>query len=120
MLFRLRAQLMHLYRLPEPDPGHPQVRVSEYNQLKGQLAALNRKRTGNLAVRDLSNIVDAEVSTETDPQCSRAQGWRMQCWQNRQLPDKAAAQGAHALWGSAQHRLGQPPQTSRRCTIAVV
>ena len=47
--------------------------MSEYNQLKGQLAALNRKRTGNLAVRDLSNIVDAEVSTGTDPRCSRAQ-----------------------------------------------
>ncbi len=39
-----------------------QVRVSEYNQLKGQLAALNRKRTGNLAVRELSNLVNNEVS----------------------------------------------------------
>ena len=31
--------------------GGAQVRVSEYNQLKGQLGALNRKRAGNLAVR---------------------------------------------------------------------
>lgn len=34
------------------------MRVSEYNQLKGQLAVLNRKRTGNLAVRDLAGLVD--------------------------------------------------------------
>ncbi len=34
-----------------------QVRVSEYNQLKGQVNAMNRKQTGNLAVRDLSGIV---------------------------------------------------------------
>lgn len=43
-----------------------QVRVSEYNQLKGQLAALNRKRTGNLAVRDLAGLVDPEDAVATE------------------------------------------------------
>jgi V-ATPase subunit C len=43
-----------------------QVRVSEYNQLKGQLAALNRKRTGNLAVRDLAALVDSEDAVATE------------------------------------------------------
>ena len=43
-----------------------QVRVSEYNQLKGQLAALNRKRTGNLAVRDLAGLVDKEDAVATE------------------------------------------------------
>lgn len=42
------------------------MRVSEYNQLKGQLGALNRKRAGNLAVRDLTSLVDKDdvISTE--------------------------------------------------------
>lgn len=43
-----------------------QVRVSEYNQLKGQLAALNRKRTGNLAVRELAGLVDKEDAVATE------------------------------------------------------
>ena len=42
------------------------MRVGEYNQLKAQVAALNRKQTGNLAVRDLAGLVhrDEVVSTE--------------------------------------------------------
>lgn len=42
------------------------VRVSEYNQLKGQLAALTRKRMGTLVVRDLANLVEPDdvISTE--------------------------------------------------------
>lgn len=44
----------------------PQVRVGEYNQLKAQVGALNRKQTGNLAVRDLAGLVhkDDVVATE--------------------------------------------------------
>jgi V-type H+-transporting ATPase subunit C len=42
------------------------VRVSEYNQLKGQLAALNRKRTGNLAVRELAGLVEKEDAVATE------------------------------------------------------
>lgn len=43
-----------------------QVRMSEYNQLKGQLGALNRKQGGNLSVRDLGDFVKKEhiISTE--------------------------------------------------------
>ncbi|KAL8099166.1 hypothetical protein AgCh_031732 [Apium graveolens] len=33
------------------------VRVAEYNNVRSQLNAINRKQTGSLAVRDLSNIV---------------------------------------------------------------
>lgn len=33
------------------------VRVSEYNNVRSQLNAINRKQTGSLAVRDLSNLV---------------------------------------------------------------
>lgn len=42
------------------------VRVGEYNQLKAQVGALNRKQTGNLAVRDLAGLVhkDDVVATE--------------------------------------------------------
>ncbi|KAL9331171.1 hypothetical protein ACSQ67_000781 [Phaseolus vulgaris] len=37
-----------------------QVRVSEYNNIRSQLNAINRKQTGSLAVRDLSNLVKPE------------------------------------------------------------
>ncbi|MCD7460057.1 V-type proton ATPase subunit C [Datura stramonium] len=42
------------------------VRVSEYNNVRSQLNAINRKQTGSLAVRDLSNLVKPEdiVSSE--------------------------------------------------------
>ncbi|KAL3502367.1 hypothetical protein ACH5RR_036816 [Cinchona calisaya] len=33
------------------------VRVAEYNNVRSQLNAINRKQTGSLAVRDLSNLV---------------------------------------------------------------
>lgn len=33
------------------------VRIAEYNNVRSQLNAINRKQTGSLAVRDLSNIV---------------------------------------------------------------
>ncbi|KAE8734537.1 V-type proton ATPase subunit C [Hibiscus syriacus] len=36
------------------------VRVAEYNNVRGQLNAINRKQSGNLAVRDLSNLVNPE------------------------------------------------------------
>lgn len=40
--------------------------MSEYNQLKGQLAAVNRKKTGNLAVKDLAGLVTSDdvIATE--------------------------------------------------------
>lgn len=40
--------------------------MGEYNQLKGQLAALNRKRTGTLVVRDLASLVEPDdvIATE--------------------------------------------------------
>lgn len=43
-----------------------QIRVSEYNQLKGQVNQQNRKATGSLAVRDLSGLVSSKdiISTE--------------------------------------------------------
>ena len=46
--------------------AHMQVRVSEYNQLKGQVNQQNRKATGSLAVRDLSGLVSSKdiISTE--------------------------------------------------------
>ncbi|XP_034672624.1 V-type proton ATPase subunit C-like [Vitis riparia] len=36
------------------------VRVAEYNNVRSQLNAINRKQTGSLAVRDLSNLVKPE------------------------------------------------------------
>ncbi|XP_077212169.1 vacuolar ATP synthase subunit C (VATC) / V-ATPase C subunit / vacuolar proton pump C subunit (DET3) [Tasmannia lanceolata] len=36
------------------------VRVAEYNNVRSQLNAINRKQSGSLAVRDLSNIVKPE------------------------------------------------------------
>ncbi len=43
-----------------------QVRVVDYNQLKGQASQSARKQTGSLAVRDLSTIVKAGDVTETE------------------------------------------------------
>ncbi|KAJ8425263.1 hypothetical protein Cgig2_025371 [Carnegiea gigantea] len=42
------------------------VRVAEYNNVRSQLSAINRKQTGSLAVRDLSSLVKPEdiVTTE--------------------------------------------------------
>lgn len=40
--------------------------MSEYNQLKGQLTAANRKQTGSLAVRDLTGIVKPSDSVNTE------------------------------------------------------
>ncbi|KAH9305199.1 hypothetical protein KI387_009603, partial [Taxus chinensis] len=42
------------------------VRMAEYNNIRSQLNAINRKQSGSLAVRDLSNIVKAEdmISSE--------------------------------------------------------
>ncbi|MCO5584353.1 hypothetical protein L7F22_038279 [Adiantum nelumboides] len=42
------------------------VRVAEYNNVKGQLSAINRKQSGSMAVRDLSSLVKTEdiVSSE--------------------------------------------------------
>ncbi|XP_074282146.1 V-type proton ATPase subunit C-like [Silene latifolia] len=42
------------------------VRVAEYNNVRSQLSAINRKQTGSLAVKDLSNLVKPEdiVSSE--------------------------------------------------------
>lgn len=42
------------------------VRVSEYNSVKSQLNAINRKQAGSLAVRDLSNLVKPQdiIATE--------------------------------------------------------
>ncbi|XP_072968814.1 V-type proton ATPase subunit C [Typha angustifolia] len=36
------------------------VRVAEYNNVRSQLNIINRKQTGSLAVRDLSNLVNPE------------------------------------------------------------
>ncbi|KAL8123233.1 hypothetical protein AgCh_011268 [Apium graveolens] len=42
------------------------VRVAEYNNVRSQLNAINRKQTGSLAVRDLSNMVKPQdlITTE--------------------------------------------------------
>ncbi|PON68861.1 ATPase, V1 complex, subunit C [Parasponia andersonii] len=42
------------------DGIHSQVRVAEYNNVRSQLNAINRKQTGSLAVQDLSNLVKPE------------------------------------------------------------
>ena len=44
----------------------PQVRISEYNQLKGQVSAISRKQTGSLAVRDLTGLVNSGDAVHTD------------------------------------------------------
>ncbi|PWA83668.1 ATPase, V1 complex, subunit C [Artemisia annua] len=36
------------------------IRIAEYNNVRSQLNAINRKQTGSLAVRDLSNLVSPE------------------------------------------------------------
>ncbi|XP_008775427.1 V-type proton ATPase subunit C-like [Phoenix dactylifera] len=36
------------------------VRAAEYNNIRGQLNAINRKQSGSLAVRDLSNLIKPE------------------------------------------------------------
>ena len=43
-----------------------QVRISEYNQLKGQVTAAARKQTGSLAVRDLTGLVSEEDAVNTE------------------------------------------------------
>ncbi len=43
-----------------------QVRMSEYNQLKGQVTAAARKQTGSLAVRDLTGLVSEEDAVNTE------------------------------------------------------
>ncbi|CAL5223599.1 g6138 [Coccomyxa viridis] len=42
------------------------VRMSEYNQLKGQVTAAARKQTGSLAVRDLTGLVSEEDAVNTE------------------------------------------------------
>lgn len=42
------------------------VKVSEYNTLKSQLNALARKQTGNLAVRDISTIVQPQHLVDSE------------------------------------------------------
>ncbi|VAH11726.1 unnamed protein product [Triticum turgidum subsp. durum] len=48
----------YIYRRTEYAPL--QVRVAEYGNVKSQLGAINRKQTGSLAVRDLSNLIKPE------------------------------------------------------------
>ena len=43
-----------------------QVRISEYNQLKGQVTAAARKQTGSLAVRDLTGLVSEDDAVNTE------------------------------------------------------
>ena len=43
-----------------------QVRMGEYNQLKGQLTALARKAGGSLAVRDLGSILKQGDVVDTE------------------------------------------------------
>ena len=40
--------------------------MSEYNQLKGQVTAANRKQTGSLAVRDLTGLVSEDDAVNTE------------------------------------------------------
>ncbi|KAK8936797.1 V-type proton ATPase subunit C [Platanthera zijinensis] len=42
------------------------IRAAEYNTVRGQLNAINRKQTGSLAVRDLSNLVKPEDIITSD------------------------------------------------------
>jgi V-type H+-transporting ATPase subunit C len=42
------------------------VRVAEYSNVKSQLGAINRKQTGSLAVRDLSNLIKPEDMVTTE------------------------------------------------------
>ncbi|KAA3464194.1 V-type proton ATPase subunit C [Gossypium australe] len=47
-------------KYPTMSPLREIVRVAEYNNVRGQLNAINRKQSGSLAVRDLSNLVKPE------------------------------------------------------------
>ncbi|KAF8750601.1 hypothetical protein HU200_012336 [Digitaria exilis] len=53
------------------------VRAAEYNNVRSQLSAINRKQSGSLAVRDLSNLVKpedmvtSEHSSHTSCYCSK-------------------------------------------------
>ncbi len=40
--------------------------MSEYNQMKGQVTAANRKQTGSLAVRDLTGLVSEDDAVNTE------------------------------------------------------
>lgn len=42
------------------------VRVAEYNNVRSQLSAINRKQSGSLAVKDLSNLVKPEDIIKTE------------------------------------------------------
>jgi V-ATPase subunit C len=42
------------------------VRMSEYNQLKGQITAINRKQMGSLAVRDLGGLLRDQDFVDTE------------------------------------------------------
>lgn len=42
------------------------VRVAEYNNVRSQLSAINRKQSGSLAVRDLSNLVTPDDVVESE------------------------------------------------------
>lgn len=46
--------------------GGMQVRMSEYNQLKGQVTAAARKQTGSLAVRDLTGLIKPTDAVNTE------------------------------------------------------
>ena len=43
-----------------------QVRMQEYNQVKGQLGQISRKQTGSLAVRDLSAVTQGRDFVNTE------------------------------------------------------
>lgn len=45
---------------------HVQVRMSEYNSLKGQLGQINRKQGGSLAVRDIAGLVKESDVVNTE------------------------------------------------------
>jgi V-type H+-transporting ATPase subunit C len=43
-----------------------QVKVSEFNSLKSQLAAVARKQTGSLSVRDISTMVKPQQLVDSE------------------------------------------------------
>lgn len=52
--------------LPSPHPPPPQVKVTEFSQLRSTLQAAARKQQGSLAVRDLSGLVPPGQLVDTE------------------------------------------------------
>ncbi len=72
-LLIMPMQILHVEQKLHPVPQGfqelscvKQIRMSEYNQLKGLVTAAARKQTGSLAVRDLTGLVKPSDAVNTE------------------------------------------------------